>query len=114
MSTRTIDLANKTFIMREVGEVGKTGNDLDLYLIFHKNGSATFRVKRSGTVIKDNPLSWRFVGDSLYIQNGSIKITAEGKTQTIDREAMKYAVEKAPDGYLLKEKDIQTFWFELK
>lgn len=113
-ATRIIDLVNKTFIMREEADTSRAGNDLNLYLVFHQDSKATFRVKKGDTIIKDNPLSWRLVRDSLYIQNSPIQITADGKTQTVDRDPNRYAVEKAPSGYLLKEKDSPTLWFELK
>jgi len=109
-----IDLSDKTFILGEEGEVSKTGNDFNLYIIFHKEGRATFRGKRGNTITKDSPLNWRFVGDSLYLQPGPITIEAEGKTQLIDREPMKYAIVKAPGGYILKQKDDQMLLFELK
>lgn len=113
-TTKTIDLADKTFIMRKKADTSRAGNDLNLYLIFHQDNKATFRVKKGETIIKDNPLSWRLVRDSLYIQSSPIQIIADGKTQTVDRDPSRYAVEKAPSGYLLKEKNSQTLWFELK
>lgn len=115
LSTKVIDLSNKTFIIGEEEDSTKTGNDLHLFLIFHKDGNATFRAKRGNTISKDSPLSWRFVGDSLYLQTGPISIESEGKTQIIDREPMKYAVIISPDGYLLlKRKDEQMLLVELK
>lgn len=114
LATKLIDLSDKTFVMREAEEAKKTENDLGLYLIFHKNGKATFRVKRGDTIMRDNLLIWRLVGDSLFIQNNLIEIIAEGKIQTINREPTKYVVEKAQNGYLFKEGNSQTFWFELK
>ena len=53
--TSITDLANKTFTIGEK-EVGKTGNDLSLFLVFHEDGNATFRVKRGNTVTSDSPL----------------------------------------------------------
>ncbi|MVM34565.1 hypothetical protein GO755_31340 [Spirosoma sp. HMF4905] len=114
LMSRAISLSDKTFIIGEEGEASKTGNDLNLYLIFHKDGSATFRAKRGNTITKENPLSWQFVGDSLYIQNSPITIQAEGKMQTIDREPMKYFTVKAPGGYVLKGKGDQMLLIELK
>jgi len=114
LAVKETDFSDKTFTVGEEEIVSKTGNELNLYLIFHKDGSAIFRGKRGNTITKDNPLSWRFVGDSLYIQNGPVSITADGVTQTIDREPMKYAIEKAPDGYLLKDKSGQMQLFKLK
>lgn len=100
--------------MREEADTSRVGNDLDLYLIFHRDSKATFRVKKGDTIIKDNPLRWRMVRDSLYIQSSPIQIIVDGKTQTVERDPSKYAVEKAPSGYLLKEKDSQTLWLELR
>lgn len=68
MTTKVIDLSNKTFSIGEGGDFIKTGDDLHLFLIFHQDGSVTFRAKRGNTITKDSPLSWRFVGDSLYLQ----------------------------------------------
>ncbi|GAB3755969.1 hypothetical protein [Spirosoma pomorum] len=112
--SRISDLADKIFIMREGADTGRVGNDLNLYLIFHRESKATFRVKKGDRIIKDNPLSWRLVGDSLYIQSSPIQLIADGKTQLVDRDSSRYTVEKVPSGYLLKEKDSQTLWFELK
>lgn len=113
-ATRVINLVDKTFIMQEEADTNKAGNDLNLYLIFHQDSKATFRVKKGDTIINDNPLSWRLVRDSLYIQSSPIQIIADGKTQTVDRDPSKYAVEKAPSGYLLRKKDSQTLWLEIK
>ncbi|GAB4038843.1 hypothetical protein [Spirosoma jeollabukense] len=113
-TTSRIDLSDKTFILGEKGKVSKTENDFNLYLIFHKDGRATFRGKRGNMITKDSPLSWRFVGDSLYLQPSSIAVEAEGNTQLIDREPTKFAIVKAPSGYILKEKDDQMLWIELK
>lgn len=108
------DLSNKTFLIGEEGDTSKAGNDLQLLFLFHKDGSAMFRTKRGNTIIKDSPISWRFTGDSLYLQPSSISLQAEGKTQMIDREPMKYFVVKAPGGYLLKGKDDQMLLIEQK
>ena len=113
-ATRIIDLADKTFIMRTVADTSKARNDLNFYLIFHQDSKATFRVKKGDTIVHDNPLSWRLTRDSLYIQNSPIQIIAEGKTQTVDRDPSRYAIEKTPSGYLLKEMDSHTLWLELK
>ena len=114
LTTKVIDLSNKTFSIGEGGDFIKTGDDLHLFLIFHQDGSVTFRAKRGNTITKDSPLSWRFVGDSLYLQTSPISIESGGKTQLIDREPMKYAIVKAPGGYLLKQKDDQMLLIELK
>lgn len=114
LATKVIDLSNKTFIIGEESDTSKAGNNLYLLLLFYKDGSATFRTKRGNTIIKDSPISWRFTGDSLCLQPNSISLQAEGKTQTIDREPMKYFVVKAPDGYLLKGKDDQMLLVEQK
>ncbi|GAB3508409.1 hypothetical protein GCM10027341_44180 [Spirosoma knui] len=113
-ATRIIDLADKTFILRDEADTSRTENDLNLYLILYQDSKAAFRVKNGDTIIKDNPLTWHLVGDSLYIQNSPIQIIAEGKTQTVDRNPSKYFIEKTPGGYLLKEKNTQTLWLELK
>lgn len=110
----TIDLAGKTFIMREEADTSKAGNGLNLYLIFHKDSKATFRVKRGDTILKDNLLSWHLVNDSLYVQNSPIELIAGGKTQLIDRDPTKYAIKKASNGYLLKEKEGEVLWLEIK
>lgn len=114
LTIKETDLIGKTFSVGEEEMPSKTGNELNLYLIFHKDGNATFRGKKGNTITKDNPLRWWFVGDSLYIQNGPIKITADGVTQTIDREPMKHAIEKVSNGYILKDKNGQTHLFNLK
>jgi hypothetical protein len=114
LTTQIIDLSDKTFIIDEEGEINKTGDDLHLFLLFHKNGSATFRPKKGNMITKDSPLSWRLVGDSLYLQQGPISLVADGKTQSIVREPMKYAIVKTPGGYLLREKDSQMLLFEVK
>ncbi|SFF34518.1 hypothetical protein [Spirosoma endophyticum] len=114
LTSQTIDLTDKTFIIDEEGEISKTGDDLHLFLLFHKNGNATFRPKRGSMITKDSPLSWRLVGDSLYLQQAPISLVADGKTQSITREPMKYAIIKTSRGYLLKEKDSQMLLFEIK
>jgi hypothetical protein len=114
LTVKEMDIVGKTFAFNKEEKISETGNELNLYLIFYKDGNAIFRGKRGNTITKDNPLSWRFVGDSLYIQNGPLEITAEGVTQTIDREPMKYAIEKVPGGYLLKAKYGQRQLFEVK
>jgi hypothetical protein len=114
LTVKETDIAGKTFALNKEEKISETGNELNLYLIFYKDGNAIFRGKKGNTITKDNPLSWRFVGDSLYIQSGPLKITAEGVTQTIDREPMKYAIEKVPGGYLLKDKNGPMQLFEVK
>lgn len=114
LATKVVDLSNKTFLIGEEGDTSKVGNDLHLLFLFYKDGNATFRTKRGSTMIKDSPISWRFIGDSLYLQPGSISLQAEGKTQIIDREPMKYFVVKAPSGYLLKGKNDQMLLIEQK
>jgi hypothetical protein len=112
--TKASDLSNKTFIIREEGDYIKSGKDLHLLFIFHKDGNATFRVKKGNTITKDSPLSWRFVRDSLCLQTSPMAMEMEGKTQIIDREPMKYAIVKTPSGHLLKGKDDQMLLVELK
>ena len=114
LATKVIDLSNKTFIIGEEGDTSKAGNDFQLLFLFYKDGSATFRTKRGNIIIKDSPTSWRFTGDSLCLQLSSMSLQAEGKTQIIDREPMKYFVVKAPGGYLLKGKDDQMLLVEQK
>ncbi|GAB3552327.1 hypothetical protein GCM10027577_34260 [Spirosoma fluminis] len=114
MATKVVDLSNKIFLIGTEGDTSKAGNDLHLLFLFYKDGNATFRTKRGSTIIKDSPISWRFTGDSLYLQPGSISLQAEGKTQIIDREPMKYFIVKAPSGYLLKGKDDQMLLIEQK
>jgi hypothetical protein len=104
LATKGINLTNKTFFMGEEGDTSKTGNDLHLLFLFHKDGRATFRTKRGTTIIKDSPLSWRFTGDSLWLQPSPISLEADGKAQIIERDPMKYFIVKAPGGYLLKGK----------
>lgn len=111
---KVTDLSNKTFLIGEEGDTSKAGNDLHLLFLFNKDGSATFRTRRGNTIIKDSSISWRFIGDSLYLQPISISLQAEGKTQIIDREPMKYFVVKAPGGYLLKGKNDQMLLVEQK
>ncbi|GAB3960661.1 hypothetical protein GCM10028805_58300 [Spirosoma harenae] len=111
---KVIDLTNKTFIMELEGDTTKAGNDLQLLLLFHKDARATFRTKRGTTIIKDSPLSWRFTGDSLWLQPRSISFEAGGKTQLIDREIMKFFIVKTSGGYLLKRKDDQMLLVEQK
>ncbi len=108
------DLSNKTFLIREQGDTSKADNDLHLLFLFYKDGKATFRTKRGNTMIKDSPISWRITGDSLCLQPSSVSLHAEGKTQLIDREPMKYFLVKAPGGYLLKGKDDQMLLVEKK
>ena len=114
LATKVIDLSNKTFIIGEEGDTSKAGNDLHLLFLFYKDGSATFRTKKGNTIIKDSPISWRFTGDSLYLQPSSISLQAEGKTQIIAREPMKYFVVKALGGYILKGKDDKMLLVEQK
>ncbi|WP_460983585.1 hypothetical protein [Spirosoma fluminis] len=114
LATKVVDLSNKIFLIGTEGDTSKAGNDLHLLFLFYKDGNATFRTKRGSTIIKDSPISWRFTGDSLYLQPGSISLQAEGKTQIIDREPMKYFIVKAPSGYLLKGKDDQMLLIEQK
>ena len=114
LTTQTINLSDKIFIIDEIGETEKAGNNLHLFLIFHKDGRATFRGKRGNIVTKDSPLGWQLVGDSLYLQHDPISLTADGKTQYITREPIKYAILKIPDGYLLTDKDGPTRLFEIK
>lgn len=111
-TTGKIDLSGKTFIMREE-EVSKASNDLKLLFIFHKDSSATFRVKR-GNRVKDSPLSWRFVGDSLCLQPTPVSMEVEGKVQQIDRAPVKYIIIKTSGGYLFKGRTDQMLLVELK
>ncbi|WP_020605201.1 hypothetical protein [Spirosoma spitsbergense] len=114
LTTQTINLSDKTFIIDEEAETNKAGNDLHLFLIFHKDGKAIFRGKRGNMVTKDSPLGWQLVGDSLYLQHDPISLEADGKTQYIAREPIKYAIIKTPNGYLLTDKDSQMRLFEIK
>lgn len=111
--TTEIDLINRTFILVDEKKVSKTENDLDLFFIFHNDRHAIFRAKRR-ELVKDSPLIWRFEADSLCLQPGSISMTVEGRTHQIERDPIKYAIEKAPGGYLLKGKDDQMLLMEIK
>ncbi|QMW01317.1 hypothetical protein [Spirosoma foliorum] len=114
LATKVIDLSNKTFLIGEEGDTSNAGNDLHLLFLFYKDGAATFRTKRGDRIIKDSPINWRFIGDSLCLLPSSISLQAEGKTQLIDRESMKYSIVKTPSGYILKGKDDQMFLVEQK
>ncbi|MCX6216915.1 hypothetical protein [Spirosoma sp.] len=109
-----IDLTNKVFLMGEEGDTSEAGKDLHLFFLFHKEGRATFRTQRGNTIIKDSPLSWRFTGDSLWLQPSPISLEADGKTQLIERDPIKYYLIKTPSGYLLKGKADQMHLIEQK
>lgn len=99
--------ASKTFLLGEVGERNQTGQDDHTYFIFQPDGRAIYRVTRGQQVIKDNPLRWGVVGDSLYLVPSSMTIVAEGQTQLVERERLIYAVEKVAGGYrLLRRKEV--------
>lgn len=114
LATEVINLASKTFILGQQAETTKAENELQLLFLFYKDGRATFRTKKGNTIIKDNPISWRLTGDSLYLQPSAISLEADGKRQLIKREPMKYLMVKAPGGYLLKGKDDQMLLIEQK
>jgi hypothetical protein len=108
------DLVNKTFELGAAAENTNAGNDYHHYFIFHPTGGATFRETRGNTVVKDSPLGWRLVGDSLYLQPGAIRMEVEEKTQQIERESIKYAIRKVSRGYLLTRKQEQKLLREVK
>ncbi|SMB79818.1 hypothetical protein SAMN00120144_4230 [Hymenobacter roseosalivarius DSM 11622] len=108
------DLANKTFAIGEAAESSPAGNDVQHYFIFHPDGRATFRETRGNTVVKDSPLGWQLVGDSLFLQPGPVRMQVEGKTQPIDREPIKQAIRKVSGGYLLTQKQEQMLLREVK
>ncbi|OUJ70286.1 hypothetical protein BXP70_24640 [Hymenobacter crusticola] len=68
------------------------------HFIFQPGGRASFRATRGSTVMKDSPLGWRLVGDSLFLQPGPVLLEAEGETQRIEREPLKHAVLKVAGG----------------
>jgi hypothetical protein len=106
--------ANKTFLIGEAGAERQPLNDTHSYFIFQPNGSAIYRGTRGTTVLKDSPLGWRIVGDSLCLIPSAFTIEAAGKTQRIEREAIKYAFAKVSGGYLLKRKGEQKLLTEVK
>ncbi len=114
LAINPIDLSNKTFLIWAEEDTSKAGKDLNLLFLFYKDGNATFRAKRGTTILKDSPISWRFKDDSLCLQPSPISMEADGKTQIIEREPMKYFIVKAPGGYLLKGKNDQMLLVEHK
>ena len=107
-----VDLFGKTFTVEWEEKPSKIGNELNLYLILHQDGRATFRGRKGSIITKENPLSWRFAGDSIYVQGGPITLVADGKRQYIAREPMKYAIEKVPGGCLFKARNSQMRLFD--
>ena len=114
LAINLIDLTNKTFLIWEKADTSKAGKDLNLFFLFYKDGSATFRVKRGTIILKDSPISWRFTKDSLSLRPSPISMEADGKTQIIEREPKNYFIVKAPGGYLLKGKNDQMLLIEQK
>ena len=84
VNTGVADLIEKTFAWKEDGEVSESHKTLELLFLFHKDNRATFRTKK-GERVKDSPLGWRFVGDSLYLQPAPISMEADGEVQQINR-----------------------------
>jgi len=106
--------SNKTFLIEEAGAARQTTNDTQSYFIFQPDGRAIYRGTRGTTVLKDSPLGWRIVGDSLYLIPSAFTIEAAGNTQRIERDPIKYAFAKVSGGYLLKRKKEQTLLTEVK
>ncbi|TDN37224.1 hypothetical protein A8B98_04925 [Hymenobacter sp. UV11] len=106
--------SNKTFLIGEAGGKRPSANDVHDYFIFQPDGRALFRETRGTTVLKDSPLGWRLAGDSLYFLPSAVTLEAAGKTQRIEREAIKYAVTKVSGGYLLKRKEEQRLLTEVQ
>ena len=92
------DLANKTFAIGEAEQNRTANNDYQQYFIFQPEGRAIFRQTRGNTVLKDSPLGWRLVADSLYLQPGPVMMEAEGETQRIARAPIKHAIVKVAGG----------------
>jgi hypothetical protein len=108
------DFANRTFVIGEAEAESKRSDDVHFYFIFQLDGRATFRGKRGSTVLKDSPLRWQLVGDSLSLVPSTITLAATGKTQQIERATMTYGLEKVAGGYLLKRKKEQMVLLEVK
>jgi len=107
-------LVNKTFLIGTASAAHQPTNDIHTYFIFQAEGRAIYRGARGTAVLKESPLGWRVVGDSLYLIPSAFSIEAEGKTQRIEREVVKYALLKVAGGYLLKRKEEQTLLAEVK
>ena len=108
------DFVNKTF---EIGEAEKdrtANNDYHQYFLFQADGRAIFRATRGSTVLKDSPLGWRLVGDSLVLQPGPVLLEADGETQRIERKPLRHAVLKVAEGYRLLRKQEQMLLREIK
>lgn len=98
--------ASKTFRIGEAGPGSPTGQEDHTYFIFELDGRAIYRATRGPRVLKDSPLRWGVVGDSLYLVPSPLTLVAEGQTQLVERERLIYAVEKVAGGYrLLRRKE---------
>ena len=111
---RPIDLSNRTFIIGEKIEAIKNKDDYHTYFIFYKDGKAIYRGTRGDVILKDSPVGWQLVGDTLSLLPGSFIIRAEGKTQMIERDAIRHFIKKTPTGYLLQDKSGQMLLTEVK
>jgi hypothetical protein len=108
------DFSKKTFEIGAPEENRTADNDYHQYFLFQPDGRAIFRGSRGNKVLKDSPLGWKLVGDSLYLQPGPIMLEAEGETQRIDRDPIKYAVTKVSGGFLLTRKQEKMLLREVK
>lgn len=99
--------ASKTFRIGEASQGSPTGQEDHTYFIFQPDGRALYRATRGQRVLKDSPLRWGVVGDSLYLVPSPLTLVAEGQTQLVERERLTYAVEKVAGGYrLLRKKEM--------
>ncbi|WP_019949449.1 hypothetical protein [Hymenobacter aerophilus] len=111
---RSVDLSNRTFIIGEQVEPINDENNYRTYFIFYKDGKAIYRGMRGDVILKDSPVGWQFAGDSLSLLPGSFIVKAEGKTQIIERDALRYSVKETPTGYLLQGKGHDMILTEVK